>query len=113
MSSRSKYKPDISLDDVRNYADEHARSTGYAATITIEFVPALRTEAKATVSLRPLGAGMQAAPVVQRSGPLPLRQTARQMSCLLLVLAQAYEELEMNPWLWAPEVRRRVRGEDV
>lgn len=112
MARKDKYRPDVSLDDVRDFAIEHARSTHYAATIQIEFPPALQHEAKATVQLRPLGAGLSGAPVVQTSGPVPIRAQARQMSALLYIMAQAYQELEINPWLWSPEVRRKARGEE-
>ena len=112
MPRNDKYRPDVSLDDVRNYIDEHTRATHYAATIQIEFPPALRQDAKATVQLRPVGAGLSHQPLVQTCGPLPLRAASRQMSALLHLVAQAYAELDTNPWLWAPEKRRQARGEE-
>lgn len=111
MSTKHKYKPDVSLEDVREYIDAHTRETHICATIVLEFPATLRTEARATVHLRAVGEGLSGPSLVQTSGPLPLRAQARQMSALLHLVAQAYAELDTNPWLWAPEKRRRARGD--
>lgn len=111
MSTKHKYRPDVSLEDVREYIDVHTQESHVCATIVLEFPPTLRTEARATVHLRAAGEGLFGPSLVQVAGPVPLRAQARQMSALLHLVAQAYAELDANPWLWAPEKRRQARGD--
>ena len=111
MASKNKYAPDVSWEDVSSFVREHTKQTGYQAHIVLCPLYGPNGDTYAEVHLRPLGATVHEPATLYTRGPLPLRQVSRQMSCILHLVAQAYEELACNPWLWTPAERARARGE--
>lgn len=110
--SSRKYSAGVSWEDVSTYVREHTRSTGYRADVLLVAEGAPGGHSYAEVHLRPAGAPSTAPAVLIARGPFPGRQVDRQMSLLLHLVAQAYEDLEQNAWLWSPQARRAARGED-
>lgn len=111
MGTRAKYAPDINFEDVSTYVREHTRSTGHRAIILLLAGVGPGGCDVAEVRLLPVGAPESAQAQVITRGPFPSKQISRQMSLLLHLVAQAYSELDSNPWLWSPERRAAVRGE--
>lgn len=111
MASKNKYAPDISWEDVSSYVRDHTRSSGYQAVVLLVAGQGVGGGDYAEVRLYPLGTPTTGTPSIVTRGPFPSRQISRQMSIVLHLVAQAYNELTANPWLWSPERRLAARGE--
>lgn len=109
--SKQKYAPDLTFEDVSTYVREHERSTGYQAIIMLLAGKGYGGCDMAEVRLLPVGAPASTPAQIAARGPFPTRNISRQMSCLLHLVAQAYEDLNRNPWLWTPAERAKARGE--
>ena len=110
---RDKYSPDINFEAVSTYVREHTRSTGYRAVILL--LPGRGPGGADMVEVRLVpeaSPDTTPTPIITR-GPFPTKRIGAQMSVLLHLVAQAYQELDTNPWLWSPEKRRAARGESA
>lgn len=113
MGTRAKYAPDISFEDVSTYVREHECSTGHRAIIVLVPGRGIGGSDYAEVWLLPKDAPDHEPPTVKTRGPFPARQISRQMSLLLHLVAQAYQELEANPWLWSLDKVRSITRPDA
>lgn len=110
MSAR-KYLPDIGWESVIEYITEHSISTGVGAYVAIVPTYATNPVAYAEVRLYDLAAGPGSVPVVVRRGEYPHRSPTRQGAAVLHLVAQAYADLDNDPWLWPASRRRAARGD--
>ena len=110
--SRNKYTPDISWEDVSTYVREHECSTGYRAVVLLLAGRGPGGCSYVEVRLVQTDEPDTAPTSLVCRGEFPERAVARQMRCVLHVVAQAYEMLDRNPWLWTADRRRAARGDE-
>lgn len=110
--SAKKYLPDITWEEVRRVIEQHRQVTKYDARVQVRFMPTGAPVAVAEVLLVPLGCTNLTTPVVHVRGEFPHKSPSRAVSAVLRLVYEAYGELERNKWLWAPEARRKARGEE-
>lgn len=110
MSGR-KYLPDIGWEAVMDYLRDQAEATGVGGYVSILPTYSKSPVAYAEVRLYDLSAGAGSTPIVVRRGEFPHRSPTRQGSCVLHLVAQAFADLENDPWLWPARRRRAARGE--
>jgi len=111
MTRKDKYAPDLNIEDLSTFVQEHRRATGYDCTITLHLGTGVGGTDYAEAALRPVGhRGATESPIITR-GPLKGRRQAAIFAVLLHLAAQAYADLEAYPWLWTPEKRAEARGE--
>ena len=108
MSSRNKYQPDCSWEDVVEYINGHTRATGAGCYVRL-FAQSVNTkETYCEVCLYDISYGITSRPIHIRRGPLPLRGIERLMRSVLHTVAQAYQDVEEDHWLWPERKRREV-----
>ena len=112
MASKNKYAPDINWEDLSTFVREHRRATGCDCVVVLHFGDGPGGADWAEARVLPEGKlAVSEAQVIAR-GEVPSRQISRVVSALLHRVAQAYTELDANPWLWAPSRRAAARGEE-
>lgn len=105
---RDKYAPDINFEAVSTYVREHERSTGHQAVIVLLPGKGYGGADMVEVRLYPSGAPPTGPSEVVARAPFPTRRINAQMSVVLHLVAQAYEDLARNPWLWSEERRKAI-----
>lgn len=109
---KDKYATDIGWEALSTYVRDHRATTGLDCHVVLHFGDGPGGDDWAEARILSPGRLTSSQPTVTVRGKVPGRQISRVVSALLHLVAQAYQELELSPWLWAPERRRAARGEE-